>query len=255
MRKIITTLLTLLLLILLGCAQQNHDTITQTSTINALLSGIYDGSMTCQELLTYGDFGIGTFDKLDGEMIIFNGKIFQVKSDGRIESPALDITTPFATVCHFDPDTSFKISANNFTQLEHALDQIYPNQNTFYAIQIEGIFTKMKTRSVPAQEKPYPKLTEITKNQPEFEFENVQGTLIGFRCPPFVQNINVPGYHLHFMDDTRSMGGHVLNFALQEGICQVDQQGKFSLLLPEDDGFQKVDLSQDQSKNLMQVEK
>ena len=73
--------------------------MTQTSTIDALLAGVYDGEMSCRELLTHGDFGIGIFDHLDGEMVVLNGTVYQVKIDGRVYQPAKELKTPFASVC------------------------------------------------------------------------------------------------------------------------------------------------------------
>ena len=92
-----------------GCSTTPGDRITQTSTIDALLAGVYDGEMSCRELLDHGNFGIGTFNRLDGEMIALDGKIYQVKSDGKVYTPETDIMTPFATVCAFQPDTKFSL--------------------------------------------------------------------------------------------------------------------------------------------------
>ena len=61
----------------------DREVLVQTSTIDALLDGVYDGELTYAELSRYGDFGIGTFEGLDGEMIAFDGAIWQVKSDGK----------------------------------------------------------------------------------------------------------------------------------------------------------------------------
>ena len=94
-----------------------------------------------------------------------------------------------------------------------------PPKTCFYAVMIQGEFSYVKTRSVPAQEKPYPPLAEVTKNQPTFEFTDVTGTMVGFRCPPYVTGINVPGYHLHFLTDDRTAGGHLLEFTVAPGGC------------------------------------
>ena len=48
--------------------------IYQTSLMSALLSGVYEGETTMADLLQHGDFGLGTFNHLDGEMIAFNRK-------------------------------------------------------------------------------------------------------------------------------------------------------------------------------------
>ena len=169
------------LLFLAGCLTSQAGRITQTSTIDALLAGAYDGQMGCGELLNYGNFGIGTFDKLDGEMTILNGKIYQVKSDGKVYTPAADIKTPFATVCDFKPDIQFTIQSADYKKVESIIDAKVSNQNQFLAVEISGKFKHIKVRSVPAQHKPYPPLAEVAKTQPVFEMNDITGTIAGFR--------------------------------------------------------------------------
>jgi len=114
----------------------------------------------------------------------------------------------------------------------------------------------MKTRSVPAQAKPYPPLTEVTKNQPIFDLENVTGTLVGFRAHEYVKGIGVPGYHWHFISDDLTSGGHVLEFSFDNGIVEIDVCNRFLLILPEDEGdFSRIDLSQDRSEELDEAER
>ena len=62
------------------------------------------GSSRSRELKKHGDFGIGTFDALDGEMIVLDGVVYQAKADGHIYQAADNLTTPFATVTYFDSD-------------------------------------------------------------------------------------------------------------------------------------------------------
>lgn len=222
-----------------------------------LLAGVYDGHLSCKQLVKHGDFGIGTFDRLDGEMVVLDGEVFQVKADGKVYRPAPSETTPFASVCPFDPDRSFSVdSETDFNGLKALLDQQFSNQNLFYAVKLTGTFSAMKTRSVPAQQKPYPPLSEVTKSQPEFEMGEVSGTIVGFRCPPYVEGINVTGYHLHFLSDNQTQGGHILSFTLKEGTCEVDELNLYELELPTDaEMFAETDLSQDRSAELQQVEK
>ena len=131
-----------------------------------------------------------------------------------------------------------------------------PTGNIFYAIKIEGTFSYIKTRSVPAQEKPYPPLVEVTQNQPIFEFNDVEGTIVGFRCPAYVAGINVPGYHLHFLTKSKDSGGHVLEFEIVEAVASIDYTSEFLMILPGDDSdFYEVDLTQDKQKELEKVEK
>ena len=61
--------------------QADH-AVYQTSTMGALLDGVYDGDVTIAELLRHGDFGLGTFNHLDGEMLVLDGVCYQLRGDG-----------------------------------------------------------------------------------------------------------------------------------------------------------------------------
>jgi acetolactate decarboxylase len=248
-------LLILALVFCAGCLPAVNNRITQTSTIDALLAGAYDGQMTCRQLLAYGNFGIGTFDKLDGEMTILNGKVYQVKSDGKVCTPALNTKTPFATVCRFQPDIQFEIQTANFKSIESIINDKVSNQNQFLAIKITGKFKHIKVRSVPAQQKPYPPLVEVAKLQPVFEMNDVKGNIVGFRTPPFAKGLNVPGCHFHFLSSDSKQGGHVLDFKLNKGECRIDKCSEFLLLLPKDDLLKDIDLSKNKTEELQKAER
>ena len=245
-----------LALLFSGCVSRQQNIVFQTSTIDALLAGVYDGDLTCRSLLKHGDFGIGTFDNLDGEMVLLEGKVYQVKADGKVYEPDLSVKTPFATVCHFSSDISFPVrTGSNYAAIEKLINEHAPNQNMFCAIKISGQFKTIRTRSVPRQNKPYLPLKEVTDHQPEFDMENISGTIIGFRCPVYVRGINVPGYHLHFINHDRTRGGHILSFELVEGTCMIDVLHQYFLRLPEyTRDFAETDLSKDRSKELKSVE-
>ncbi|MDD5134499.1 MAG: acetolactate decarboxylase [Phycisphaerae bacterium] len=247
-------LLVFAIVFIAGCLPAAKDKITQTSTIDALLAGAYDGDMSCGELLGHGNFGIGTFERLDGEMIVLGGKIYQIKADGKVYRPAINTKTPFATVCKFRPETEFSIESADYKTVQSIIDENVSNQNSFAAVEITGIFKYVKTRSVPAQNKPYPPLAKVTKTQPVFEMNDIKGTIVGFRSPAFVKGINVPGCHFHFLSDDYTQGGHILDFELTSGICRVDVCNKFLLILPEGDLLKDIDLSQDKSVELHKVE-
>ena len=239
-----------------GCAGPSRNTVYQTSTIDALLAGVYDGDLTLRELRARGDFGIGTYDNLDGEMVLLDGEFHQVKADGKVYAPDLDGETPFAAVCAFRPEKVFALpSGADMRAAEALIDREAPNQNLFHAIRIDGQFKTMRTRSVPAQKRPFPPLKAVAASQPVFDMENVSGTVLGFRCPPFAAGVNVPGYHLHFISRDRARGGHVLAFELVTGTAQVDVLDRFVLQMPATDDFATVDLSRDRQQDLQGVEK
>lgn len=234
----------------------SNDMLYQVSTINALLEGVYDGETEYGTLKQYGDFGIGTFSGLDGEMIELDGMVYQIKDDGIVYPVDDSMTTPFAGVTFFEADTEELITEPmNMTRTEEFLDALMPNKNIMYGIKISGTFDHVRTRSVPKQEKPYPKLVEVTKNQPVFELEQVNGTIVGYWLPAYIDGINVPGYHLHFITDDRTAGGHVLEFDLTEATVEIDNTYEFFMDLPESDDFLDADLSKDTGLEIEQVEK
>ena len=230
--------------------------IFQNSTINALLEGVYDGSMTYGELRQRGDFGLGTFNALDGEMVALDGQFYQVTADGSVRTVADTQQTPFATVLFFRP--SFRRSLKgplDYEQLQSQLDTFTDGPNLFYAMRIDGRFTFVKTRILPRQEKPYPPLADVAKNQPLFHFVDVNGTLAGFRFPDFARGLNVPGFHLHFLTEDRTAGGHVLDLVLEDGELSIDASARFHLELPTDPAFLQADLGLDQGQALEQAER
>ncbi len=258
----VMSLALLLLLIPAGCttsgtARDDSDTLTQVSTIDALLKGVYDGVTTFETLKTHGDFGIGTFAALDGEMLAFDGRFFQVTADGVARQVSDDVETPFAAVTFFGRDSQYALpEGRDLAGVQAFLDSRFDTLNTFYAIRIDGAFASVVTRSVPAQQKPYPPLTEVTAKQSVFEFAEVTGTVVGFRCPPFVAGVNVPGYHLHFLTEDESAGGHVLALTVSRADASVDVTRDFLMLLPDSNSdFYDLDLTPDNEEALEQAEK
>ena len=241
-----------------GCAnlQKYEDVVFQTSTINALLGGVYDGDITYKDLKKHGDFGIGTFNSLDGEMIGLEGKFYQIKDDGMAYSVPDTMKTPFAVVTFFKPNEAlFLDNTMDCNQLEKHLDTILPTKNIIYAFKIEGDFKYIKTRSVPKQSKPYPPLIESVKDQPTFEVYNVKGTIAGFWFPSYTQGINVPGYHLHFITEDRKAGGHILDCQLHNGKIEIDYLSELFMALPENSEFYNADLTKKKTGELEKVEK
>lgn len=247
-----------LLSLLAGCSTAPSRSITQVATIDALLTGVYDGHMSLEKLHTYGNFGIGTFEALDGEMVLLNGKFYKIRANGEVYQPALTERTPFACVTTFSPDVRADISeATDMKGLEARIDALAPEPNKFVAFALHGTFKQIKTRSVPAQKKPYPPLAEVTKTQPVFSLLKVTGTLVGFRAPSFVKGVNVPGYHIHFLADGLTGGGHVLEFDLLKGALEADTTHDWmNIYLPAgNQDFNTADLAKDRSRELQSAER
>ncbi len=231
--------------------------ITQVATIDALLAGVYDGEMTLDALGRYGDFGIGTFDRLDGEMVLLHGVFYQVRGDGKVYRPSLQTKTPFASVMVWPKETvTTTVDAPlDYEALCRKIDALAPNANIPVAVRLTGKFFGVRTRSVPAQEKPYRPLAEVTKAQPEFELGDITGDVVGFRLPPYTRGINVPGYHLHFLSDDKTRGGHLLALRMDSGTITVALAYRFQMILPRHADFADADLARDRSVELEKVEK
>ncbi len=235
-------------------ADEDHDVLFQVSTIDALMQSVYDGVMNFGELKEHGDFGIGCFEGIDGEMVALDGEYYQVKSDGTAYPVSDNMTTPFSTVTYFERDLTANVSAKNFTELADAIDSQIPSKNLFYAIRIDGTFSYVKTRAIPTQSKPYLPLKDLAANQSVFEFNEVNGTIIGFYTPEYAEGLNVPGYHLHLITADRKAGGHILDLALNSSDVQIDITPEFDMVLPTSGDFVGVDLTKDLQKDLELVE-
>jgi acetolactate decarboxylase len=238
-------------------AEPDREILTQYSTIDSLMNGLYDGVTTLGEVQKHGDTGIGTIEGLNGELLELDGRFYQVSVDGRVHLLDKSVKSPFAAVTYFDTDLKENLPAGlDYAGLQSYLDARLPTANIFYAFKISGKFNYIKTRSVPAQVKPYPKLVDVTKNQAVFEFKDVEGTMVGFRCPPYVNGVNVPGYHLHFLTAAKDAGGHVLELKTSQVEALIDYTSSFDMVLPDQDSdFYKFNFSQDQSSDIQKAEK
>jgi acetolactate decarboxylase len=255
----IPTCLTIVIVVLQAFAPLlfgQEDVLYQVSTLDALVSGVFDGETTLADLANHGDFGLGTFNAVDGEMVLIDGFFYRIDGTGQVRPAGMTEKTPFAAVTSFQTDLS--LSADSSMDQEafyRFLDSRLVSANLFYAVRIQGAFRSVKTRSVPRQDKPYRPLTEIVKTQPVFEYENIRGVMAGFRCPASVKGLNFTGYHLHFLAREAKGGGHVLGFVTDGVRVDVDRIDGLQLKLPADPAFLKADLSPDRSADAVRVEK
>ena len=181
-----------------------------SAPVNALLEGIYQENTRIADILRHGDFGLGTFNHLDGEMVVVDGQVYQLKSDGKAYTLSDDTQTPYACVNFFSADSEELIEQSlDFAALTQLLERMLPSPNMIYALRIEGEFEYIKTRSVPRQES-YRPLVEVAREQPEFEYHEIRGIMTGYWTPTFMESLTVPGYHLHFLSEARDRGGHLL---------------------------------------------
>lgn len=217
--------------------------VYQVSTMTALLDGVYDGDFSLGEIHEHGDFGIGTFNKLDGELIGFDGEFYRLRSDGTATPVKEEDKSPFCSITFFETEITHRVNRQlTLEELEQELDKLLPSKNVFYAIRMDGVFKKVQTRTVEVQEKPYVPMIEAVKTQPIFDFENIEGTIAGFRTPQYAHGIAVAGYHLHFIDKNRSTGGHVFDYTVENATIRISKKQYLNLRLPETEEFFKADI-------------
>ena len=236
-------------------SQKGGNALYMSAPVNALLEGFYEGTVTIAQLKERGDFGLGTFNELDGEMVVLDGAVYQVKADGNVYSVPDTTCSPFACVTFFNPITYDDVDGGYDHQgFLDLLANLTPSPNMLYAFRIDGVFDYVSTRSVPPQEN-YRPLVDVAQDQPTFEFHNTEGTLAGFYIPEFMGAINVPGYHLHFLTADRCRGGHLLRCHLRSARVGVQPVPRLDMDLPVTLDYLTADFSRDARDDLEKAEK
>jgi len=229
-------------------------TVFQVSTSGALVAGVYDREVNVQAILEHGDFGLGTFANLDGEMVVLEGRAYRVQGTGRVTQAAPDAGAPFAVVTWFNPDTDVSIAqVNSFANVEALCDRYRRSGNIFYALRLDGHFKRVRTRAVNPPP-PGTRLADAARAQSEFNFADIEGSLVGLWSPGFSSAFSVAGYHLHFLSADRQHGGHLLDLEAETLRLRVEPLTNFHLALPESEAFLKADLSGNTAAELAYAE-
>jgi acetolactate decarboxylase len=235
--------------------QVSHHTLYQVSTATALVEGIYQGAVRVGTLREHGNLGLGTFENLDGEMVVVGGHFFQVRGDGSVHECADDVLSPFAVVTRFEPDVETTVDqCPDFQFLQSRFDALRKSDNLFFALRVDGHFDYVHTRAVCRTKDGVP-LVQAAAVQPEFEFHDISGTLVGFWTPEYATALNVPGYHLHFVSTDRKCGGHLLQCRGTSLRLQLQGEGDYRIALPETEDFLKADLRRDPAADLAKAER
>ncbi len=236
-----------LLLILFGglaCAAGQNATMLQVSTYGALSQGVYNGDYSYMQLAQQGDFGLGTFNGLGGEMIAVNGYYYHgdVKGDAELVNPAM--YAPFADVVHFQPTIHFKIDKSaNYEDLQKAMLKYMPNKNIPYAIEVQGTFESTKLRGLKSYKPPYPNFSKVEQEQNEFTLKGTSGIAFGFWFPSYFSGVAPNGFHFHYINEQRKKAGHVLSLQPKQVEVSMEPIRYFDLYLPNTKTFSKADLT------------
>ncbi|PNP43260.1 hypothetical protein TGAMA5MH_04717 [Trichoderma gamsii] len=223
----------------------------QYSVLSALMSGAATSGIPLSQILSYGNHGLGTFQRLEGEMIVLDGSAYQMKSDGSVipnlERDHGEQIIPFAMITSFQPSVTETITFDSKQDLADKISALLPKtQNHFLAFRIDGEFSQVSVRTVGGQLSPHEKLIDVGKRQATHTFESIRGSIIGFRSPAYFQGISVAGDHMHLISEDRKFGGHLQACSATERVTLgAATIHRFDLQLPEDGDFRDVDLAVD----------
>ena len=210
----------------------------------ALVNKVYNGNLTVKEGKTKGDIGLGTYDGADGELIMLDGVMYHVPSSGEVSIADDSLHIPYLNATFFDNDVSFDYNEHlNYDSLRRLIRKKFPSPNYFYGFKIHVQLDSLKLGSLYKQERPYMEgLDSLMPKRPTFSKTNVSGTMVGFYCPEFIGDINVAGFHLHFLSDDKKVGGHVMEFKGKNFNVQMDKISSYQFVLPETPDFDTVNL-------------
>lgn len=243
------------------------DVFYQVSTLDALMLGNFDGVVTVKELLSHGSWGIGTYEGLDGEAIVCDGKAYDAHADGTTCEYGPQERMAFSTVADFSERAQeFAIDASevldsgdNLDAVKVKLEEIRTayddNDNAWFLVAMKGSFPFVHVRSCfKTEEKPYPTLPEVAGNQREFRYENEQGWVIGVWVPQYLNGINMPGWHVHYLSEDKQRGGHLLGLSVAGAAGKIQSYDHYEMQLPTNPEFKKMNLLEDLSAATKKVE-
>lgn len=222
------------LLLVLAAAPARAGEVYQVSTITSLLAGGDDGAVTVGELLRHGNFGLGTYNGVDGEMVVLDGRAYRCSVDAAAHPAPAAMRTPFAVVTDFHPRTTAPIAAGqSLTRLQATLDALPVSASRIVAVRVVGRFEAMQVRSEPKQQPPYRPLSDVIKTQQVVhDLGAVDGTLVGFRFPATTSSVNVAGWHFHFITADGTRCGHVLGLTTGAGRAAVQEIADLHVRFP-----------------------
>lgn len=229
-------------------AADSHS-LFQVSTSSALVRGVFGGTLTVRDLLRHGDFGLGTFADLDGEMVILDGRCFRMTAMGRASPAEPDREVPFALVTTFSSDLRSEVDEADLGELSTHIDSLRPSDNVFAGIRVRGSFSSLAMRAI-CRARPGETLLEATEHQSNFEVTSIQGTLVGFWTPEHARSLGIPGYHLHFISEDRTVGGHVMGLAGRSLAVELHTESDLHIALPETEEFLRANLDGDHREDL-----
>lgn len=237
-------------------AQNSKRQLWQYGITSAMAGGIYEGELTVEELLAHGDFGIGAPNYLNGELTVIDGRAWHTEAGKETKEAAATQKLSHAFALHFSPDFEFTLEGvTNEATLEQRIGAQLSNRNGMYAFRIRGEFDDIKTRAFP----PVPAdchtpTAELMGREYKFHYPRTKGFIVATRIPAWLDGVNIPGYHFHFISDDHKQGGHVLSFLARElkvEVCIIDE---ICVRVQDSEEFQKFNFEKVSSEDIQRLE-
>lgn len=231
----------------------------QVSTLQALALGYSRAVISAGELLQKGDTGLGTFEDVNGEMIVMEGQCYRADQNGQVSVVAPETGVPFAAVARLSGEQKFALEdmpdlESIRTELTRKIEERF-GLNSMHVVRIDGCFDKVDARSEAPYRSHHVSLKEMLgQTQNAFLFENMRGSLVGVYFPDYMDGINMPGWHLHFLSEDRSVGGHVFDVSLREAKAMVDKISTMEISLPREAAFDTYSLKQNLQEEIESIE-
>ena len=231
----------------------------QVSTLQALAMGYTRAVITVEELLRHGTTGLGTFEDVDGEMIVVDGVCYRAMADGTVTQASPENGVPFSSVSDFSGWRRFPLEeAPDIETLKAVLTMRIEEGfglNSMHMVRIDGSFERICARSESGQRTQHITLKDmLQENQRDFFFEEIDGTLVCVYYPDYMDGINAPGWHLHFLSADRTRGGHVFDLSLRSGQAQMDKISRIEIQLPYSPAIDTYSLKNASQEEIRQVE-
>ncbi|GAA2237370.1 acetolactate decarboxylase [Herbiconiux moechotypicola] len=218
--------------------------VEQFSLVNALVVGLFDGVYSVQEVARRGDLGLGCGDHMDGELVLVDGEFRLFHGDGTVTVLGADDSLAFAEVVRFEPEIVTDVfGVTSFGELVERIRGLVVSDNLFHAVRMRGVFEGVGLREAKRQSKPYLPLAEAVRDQREVTVPRMRGTLAGFLAPRVFQGISVAGPHLHVVDESGLVGGHVLGLASAEGVLEIESYSAVTVRLPSSEDYLAAELA------------
>jgi acetolactate decarboxylase len=217
-------------------------TLFQSMPSSAFKTGLYSPYLTIGAARAHGDFGVGEYEFLDGEVTAVNGNYYRQTADGKLLLMEADERLCFASVTHFVPGNNFELDGGlTETTIQPVLLKQFGTDNAIFAMRIDGTFDQVTTTAVRRQSEPFATFDKV--QHVSFQFSALAGTLVCFYAPGFLAETGIAGFHYHFLAEDRTGGGHVTGFTLRTGVAQWCRLGQFTLGIPCEPAFDKATIT------------